>query len=97
MERKNKLKKTIKKEEEEEANKVPLITFTVAAVGECIRTLPFNLLNIFFSPRIKFVLFAVSHCCRISFIYPQWELLVVTHFPQLVVNVFAVTFDTESL
>jgi hypothetical protein len=43
VERKNKLKKTIKKEEEEEANKVPLITFTVAAVGECIRTLPFNL------------------------------------------------------
>ena len=50
MERKNKMKNTIKEEEEEEeededegAKKVPLITFTVAAVGEFIRTRPFSL------------------------------------------------------
>jgi len=61
VERKNKLKKTIKKKkDEEEANKVPLITFTVAAVGECIRTLPFNLFGTFFSYKICF--FFCSQC-----------------------------------
>jgi len=60
--RKNKMKKTIKNKKEE-TNKVPVITFTVAAVGEFIRTRAVqSLLNIFFF-RIKFVfLFAVSHC-----------------------------------
>ena len=49
MERKNEMKNTIKEEEDEDededegAKKVPLITFTVAAVGEFIRTRPFSL------------------------------------------------------
>jgi hypothetical protein len=42
VERKNKVKKAIKKQKKE-ANKIPVIAFTVADVGEFIRAGPFNL------------------------------------------------------
>jgi hypothetical protein len=97
MVRKNKMKKTTKKKKEEEANKVPVITFTVAAVGESIRTGAVqSLLNIFFSYKICVLVRSVA-LFRISFVYPQWELVVITHFPELVVNVFPITFDIHSL
>jgi hypothetical protein len=42
VERKNKVKKAIKKQKKE-ANKIPVIAFTMPDVGEFIRTGPFNL------------------------------------------------------
>lgn len=43
VDRKNEMKKTIKNKKKRMRIKVPMITFTVAAVGEFIRTRPFEI------------------------------------------------------
>lgn len=94
MERKNKLKKAIKKRKKE-ANKVSVIPFTVTDVGEFIRTGPSISLE-HFSYKIYVLVDSVA-LCGISFAFSQWESVGIIHFSELVANVFAVMFDIQKL